>query len=79
MIIAGLEKPDQGEVLWNGRPVTDLPPHQRGFGLMFQDYALFPHMNVSENISFGLRMLGLDQEEIGRRVRDRLNWSIYPI
>jgi ABC-type Fe3+/spermidine/putrescine transport system ATPase subunit len=72
MVIAGLETPDRGDVLWKGRSITDLPPHHRGFGLMFQDYALFPHLNVAENISFGLKMLGLDKTEIQRRVAESL-------
>ncbi|MBU0513050.1 MAG: ABC transporter ATP-binding protein [Chloroflexi bacterium] len=55
-IIAGLEPPDAGSVAWDGESLRGVPPHQRGFGLMFQDYALFPHKNVSENVAFGLRM-----------------------
>ena len=55
-IIAGLEEPEAGKVLWNGEDLSHIPAHQRRFGLMFQDYALFPHRNVAENIAFGLRM-----------------------
>jgi ABC-type Fe3+/spermidine/putrescine transport system ATPase subunit len=54
-IAAGLEDPDAGKVLWNGVEITGLPAHRRGFGLMFQDYALFPHLDVFENAAFGLR------------------------
>ena len=54
-IIAGLEAADRGEVRWNGENLAGTPPHRRGFGLMFQDYALFPHMNVADNVAFGLR------------------------
>jgi ABC-type Fe3+/spermidine/putrescine transport system ATPase subunit len=68
MIIAGLETPDHGDVHWRGSSILKVPPHQRGFGLMFQDYALFPHMNVKENISFGLNLTNLSQDEIQRRV-----------
>ncbi|HRN50832.1 MAG TPA: ABC transporter ATP-binding protein [Anaerolineales bacterium] len=57
-IVAGLEPPDSGQVLWNGQDVTAVPPHQRGFGLMFQDYALFPHRDVFGNVAFGLQMAG---------------------
>jgi spermidine/putrescine transport system ATP-binding protein len=71
-IIAGLEPPDAGQVLWDGRDLVDTPPHQRGFGLMFQDYALFPHRNVAQNVAFGLRMQGLPQAEIELRVRQAL-------
>ncbi len=55
-IIAGLEPPDAGSVVWDGESLWGVPPHQRGLGLMFQDYALFPHKNVSENVAFGLQM-----------------------
>lgn len=55
-IIAGLETPDAGELLFEGRDLLKVPVHERNFGLMFQEYALFPHMNVAQNVSFGLRM-----------------------
>lgn len=71
-IIAGLEKPDRGEVCWAGASLSGLPTHQRGFGLMFQDYALFPHQDVFENIAFGLRMAGYPQEKIRLRVEQVL-------
>lgn len=67
-IIAGLEKPDRGEVCWAGASLTGLPTHQRGFGLMFQDFALFPHQDVFENIAFGLRMAGYPRQKIRERV-----------
>jgi thiamine transport system ATP-binding protein len=54
--IAGLEVPDAGRVRWDGTDVTRVPPHERGFGLMFQDHALFPHRDVFDNVVFGLRM-----------------------
>ena len=54
--IAGLEPPDQGTVSWDGLDLASVPPHRRGFGLMFQDHALFPHRSVAENVEFGLRM-----------------------
>ena len=71
-IIAGLEHADQGEIYWNGASMKDVPTHQRGFGLMFQDYALFPHMDVFDNIAFGLRMSGMSEVEIARRVEQVL-------
>lgn len=55
-IVAGLEPPDAGRVLWNGADLAPIPPHARDFGLVFQDYALFPHLTVFENAAFGLRM-----------------------
>jgi ABC-type Fe3+/spermidine/putrescine transport system ATPase subunit len=71
-IIAGLETPDQGTIGWQGVPILDTPTHRRGFGLMFQDYALFPHMNVFENIAFGLKMVGLQHDAIQARVSGTL-------
>ena len=55
-IIAGLEKPLHGEVHWNGAKINNLPPDKRNFGLMFQDYALFPNRTVAENVAFGLEI-----------------------
>lgn len=72
MIVAGLERPDRGEVRWDGRSLADVPPHRRGFGLMFQDYVLFPHMNVRENIAFGLRMAAMEKRAIQERVAETL-------
>jgi ABC-type Fe3+/spermidine/putrescine transport system ATPase subunit len=71
-IIAGLEKPDQGDVEWDGASLAQVPPHRRGFGLMFQDFALFPHRNVFENVAFGLRMAGMDERRIQERVQETL-------
>jgi ABC-type Fe3+/spermidine/putrescine transport system ATPase subunit len=71
-IIAGLEKPDRGEVVWNGKSLAETPVHQRGFGLMFQDYLLFPHMNVFENVAFGLHMTGTPKEKTKQRVEEVL-------
>ncbi len=70
--IAGLEAPESGEITWNRRSVLGVPAHKRGFGLMFQDYALFPHRNVAGNVAFGLRMQGLDSAIIRSRVDDVL-------
>jgi len=71
-IIAGLETPDQGQVRWDGEDLAPVPVHRRGFGLVFQDYALFPHLNVAENVAFGLKMQNLTRAEINLRVADIL-------
>jgi ABC-type Fe3+/spermidine/putrescine transport system ATPase subunit len=71
-LIAGLESPDSGRVLVDGKDVTDVAPHRRGFGLMFQEYALFPHKDVLGNVAFGLRMEGLDRQAIEERVNETL-------
>ncbi len=67
-IIAGLETPTQGEVWIGGRRVDHLPPRERGIAMVFQNYAVFPHLTVFENIAFGLRMKKLPQAEINQRV-----------
>ncbi len=72
-IIAGLEIPDRGTILWNGNSLAGIPPHLRQFGLMFQDYALFPHMDVYANIAFGLKMAHMDPAAIDLRVKEMLS------
>ena len=67
-LIAGFEQPDSGAIHLAGKPVDNLPPFRRDIGLVFQDYALFPHMTVAQNVAFGLRMRHLDKTEIARRV-----------
>jgi ABC-type Fe3+/spermidine/putrescine transport system ATPase subunit len=71
-IIAGLEAMDSGEIHWNGESLEPLPPHRRDFGLMFQDFVLFPHMNVFDNVAFGLRMRKLSPEDIHEKVENAL-------
>jgi putative spermidine/putrescine transport system ATP-binding protein len=58
-IVAGYENPDSGQVMLDGRDITDLPPQKRGFGMVFQHYALFPHMSVEDNVAFGLEARGV--------------------
>ena len=72
-VIAGLGGPESGQVIWNGSDVTATPPHLRQFGLMFQDYALFPHRNVFENVSFGLEMQHRAKDEIDQQVKEALS------
>ena len=72
-IIAGLEHPDLGDVYWGGKSLASTPPHLREFGLMFQDFALFPHMNVYANIAFGLKMAHVDRLSIDHRVQEMLS------
>ena len=71
-ILAGLEKPDQGRILIDGLDVTHLPPYQRPVNMMFQSYALFPHMTVAQNIAFGLRQDRMPAGEIRDRVQEML-------
>jgi ABC-type Fe3+/spermidine/putrescine transport system ATPase subunit len=67
-LVAGLERPDSGSIVLDGKDITSLVPQKRGIGLVFQNYALFPHMTVEQNVAFGLEGKGLANEEIGRRV-----------
>jgi multiple sugar transport system ATP-binding protein len=66
--VAGLETPDRGRVWIGGRDVTRLPPGRRDLGMVFQSYALFPHMRVFDNVAFGLRMRRVGEAEVRRRV-----------
>jgi len=72
-IIAGLEQPDRGQVFWKGKDLSAVPAHQRRFGLVFQDYALFPHLTVAENVAFGLKMGKVAKNERELRVADCLD------
>ena len=71
-VIAGLHVPDAGTVGWDGEDVTRVPPHRRGFGLVFQDLQLFPHRDVAGNVAFGLRMQGADRTSTATRVAQLL-------
>ncbi len=67
-LIAGFNAPDAGEVLFDDRNVNDVPPHLRGIGMVFQNYALWPHMTVKENVAYGLKLRKTPGGEIARRV-----------
>jgi putrescine transport system ATP-binding protein len=71
-LVAGFERPDSGRILLDGADVTEVPPHRRPVNMMFQSYALFPHMNVERNIAFGLIQDGMSRKEIAARVADGL-------
>ena len=72
-IIAGFEKPDEGRILLEGKDITKLPPYVRPLNIMFQNYALFPHLNVTNNIQFGIKEEKISKEEINHRVNEILN------
>src|SRR6185369_8359236 len=67
-ICAGYLAPSAGRVVVGGRDITSLPPRQRNMGMVFQNYALFPHMTVGENVAYGLTVRKLSRDEIARRV-----------
>lgn len=71
-ILAGFEKPSEGRIILDGVDITDMPPHERPINMMFQSYALFPHMTVEKNIAFGLQQDKLPKEEIAQRVKEML-------
>lgn len=72
-IIAGLEEADSGQIICQGEDMAGVPVHHRQFGFMFQDFALFPHKNVAQNIAFGLRMSGWTRSDIQTRVAEMLS------
>ncbi|KHF31518.1 Sulfate/thiosulfate import ATP-binding protein CysA [Paenibacillus sp. P1XP2] len=69
-MLAGLEQPDAGEILFHGEPVTDLLPQERGIGFVFQNYALFKHMTVFDNIAFGLKVKKVPKAVLKERVME---------
>lgn len=71
-IIGGFQKPTSGDVLFGGKRINDLPPHKRQVNTVFQKYALFTHLNIYENIAFGLRISKVPEDEIRRRVDEAL-------
>src|SRR6516225_1113396 len=71
-MVAGLIEPDQGRIVIGEEDVTALPPNRRGLGLVFQSYALFPHLTVFENVAFGLRRRKVAGAELDKRVREAL-------
>ena len=68
-LLAGLEREEAGTIMFCGIDIRDIPPHKRNFGMMFQEYALFPHKSVLQNVAFGLEMLHCRRDELARRVR----------
>ena len=68
MMLAGFEVPTHGEIYLDGRPIKNMPPHKRDIGMVFQNYALFPHMTVAENLAFPLSVRKMPKAEIGQRV-----------
>ena len=71
-IVGGFEKPDSGQVFFEGKDITDVPPNQRHLNTVFQKYALFPHMNVGQNIAFGLKISGKSEDYI----RDKVKYAL---
>jgi len=71
-MIAGLTAPTNGSILLDGKEITGLPPEQRGLGLVFQNYAIFPHLNVYDNVAFGLKLRKVSESDVKTKVQDLL-------
>ena len=71
-MIAGFEQPSEGHILLEGKPVEDVPPNERNVNTVFQSYALFEHLNVSDNVAFGLKRKKVPKDEITKRVAEAL-------
>src|SRR5210317_1595851 len=78
MMLAGFEPATNGEITLNGKPINNVPPHKRGIGIVFQNYALFPHMTVAENLSFTLEVRRMGKDEIEKRVTRALGMVRLP-
>lgn len=73
MMLAGFEPATHGEIFLNGQPINNLPPNKRGIGMVFQNYALFPHMSVNENLAFPLQVRGMKRDDVTTRVQRALD------
>ena len=73
MMLAGFEPATHGEIYLEGVPINNVPPHKRGIGMVFQNYALFPHMTVAENLAFPLEVRGMGKSEISEKVNRALD------
>jgi putrescine transport system ATP-binding protein len=71
--LAGFEKPTKGKIILDGQDIVDLPPYERPINMMFQSYALFPHMSVEQNVAFGLKQDGMAKADIAKRVEEMLS------
>jgi len=78
MMLAGFEPATHGDIMLNGRPINNVPPHKRGIGMVFQNYALFPHMSVQENLAFPLEVRRMNKAEIEQRIKRALEMVRLP-
>ena len=78
MMLAGFEPATHGEIYLNGKPINNVPPHKRGIGMVFQNYALFPHMTVAENLAFPLKVRNLDKSDVEQKVKRALDMVQLP-
>ena len=73
MMLAGFETPTNGEIYLGGKAISSIPPHKRGIGMVFQNYALFPHMTVYENLAFPLRVRKIPKDEADKKIDKALS------
>ena len=73
MMLAGFETATHGEIRLDGRPINNIPPHKRGIGMVFQNYALFPHMTIAENLAFPLQVRKMGKAEVEQKVQRALD------
>ena len=73
MMLAGFETPTNGQIYLDNKVISDIPPHKRGIGMVFQNYALFPHMTVYENLAFPLRVRKVSKDDIDKKVDKALS------
>ena len=79
MMLAGFETPTNGEIYLDKNPISNIPPHKRGIGMVFQNYALFPHMTVYENLAFPLRVRKIPKDEADKKIDKALSLSLIHI
>jgi len=72
-LIAGFHRPDKGEIWMDGQALTDLPPEKRAVGFVYQDYSLFPHLTVEENVGFGLRLRKISKSEARKKMQQTMH------
>ena len=77
MMLAGFETPTNGEIYLDKNPISNIPPHKRGIGMVFQNYALFPHLTVYENLAFPLKVRKLSKDDIDKKLIKPYLWSLY--
>ena len=75
MMLAGFETPTNGEIYLDKNPISNIPPHKRGIGMVFQNYALFPHLTVNENLAFPLEVRKLNKSDIEEKVKKNFGYG----
>jgi len=79
MMLAGFETPTHGEIYLDGKVISNIPPHKRGIGMVFQNYALFPHMTVYENLAFPLKVRKIPKDEADKKLIKLYQWFHYMV